>query len=310
MKISIVMSTYNGQKYIYEQMESLFRQEREPDEVLIFDDCSQDRTNDLIKSFIKKNQLINWKLIVNKNNKGWRRNFMEGLWQASGDIIMPCDQDDIWLPNKLKEVEKIFSSNLDVDLLTSNCIAFYEDGHQYIRPQKEDGKTICQKIKLNFFETIYPGCTYAVSRRLVEMSKKYWEKEFPHDAMFWRMATYLGTAYSYNKSLIKWRKHSTSTYTIESVAGKSFKKKREWLNYAETALISMTDFIYDNHVVDIKMKSAILNYNRKAIKLRKKFYDKKNPIFGIMLLFYLPAYPRKRQIIGDWYLVARSLWIK
>ena len=100
MKISVVMTTYNGEKYIKEQLTSLKNQTRVPDEVLIFDDCSTDNTVTIVRNFIIENPSGNYRLFENKKNKGWRRNFMEGFADAQGDIIFPCDQDDIWLDRK------------------------------------------------------------------------------------------------------------------------------------------------------------------------------------------------------------------
>lgn len=88
MKISIVLSTYNGEKYVYKLLQSLLDQTRQPDEVLIFDDKSNDDTVDIIQKFILSNNLKhNWKLEVNQENKGWRRNFMEGMWSSTGDLV-------------------------------------------------------------------------------------------------------------------------------------------------------------------------------------------------------------------------------
>jgi glycosyltransferase involved in cell wall biosynthesis len=68
MRISIVLSTYNGGAYITEQLDSILNQTRKADEVLIFDDCSTDKTCELISSFIEKNSLSNWRLTKNKTN--------------------------------------------------------------------------------------------------------------------------------------------------------------------------------------------------------------------------------------------------
>ena len=90
MKLSIVMTTYNGIRYIEEQLESIVNQERKADEVLIFDDGSNDGTPEFIEKYIIKNNLNNtWKVIVNEENKGWRRNFVEGIWSSTGDLVFP-----------------------------------------------------------------------------------------------------------------------------------------------------------------------------------------------------------------------------
>ena len=96
MKVSVVLSSYNGEQDIIEQLRSIDGQTRQPDEVLICDDCSTDGTADLVQNYIEKKRLKNWKLIVNKKNKGWRKNFIDGILASTGDLIFTSDQDDIW----------------------------------------------------------------------------------------------------------------------------------------------------------------------------------------------------------------------
>ena len=107
MYLSVVISTYNGSKYILEQLDSIRNQTRRADEVMIIDDCSTDDTVEKINNFLKKYNLNNWKIVKNVENKGWKRNFMEGIWRSNGDLIFPCDQDDIWMPDKLQLMEAI-----------------------------------------------------------------------------------------------------------------------------------------------------------------------------------------------------------
>ena len=126
MKTSVVLSTYNGEQYIIEQLESIKNQTRIPDEVLIYDDCSTDQTVELVRNFIDKNRLDAWKLEVNQHNKGWKKNFMNGIWSASGDLVFPCDQDDIWMPHKIATMEKIIEDNSSIMVLTSGYEAFYD----------------------------------------------------------------------------------------------------------------------------------------------------------------------------------------
>ena len=67
MTVSVVMSSYNGEKYIREQLESLLMQTRKIDEVIIADDCSSDNTVAIVEDFIRKNNLkSNWRIIINK----------------------------------------------------------------------------------------------------------------------------------------------------------------------------------------------------------------------------------------------------
>lgn len=78
LRISVVVTTYNGKMHLEKQLLSLLQQERAPDEVLIFDDGSTDGTIELVQSFIRKNCLESWQFYVNAKRKGWKQNFMGG----------------------------------------------------------------------------------------------------------------------------------------------------------------------------------------------------------------------------------------
>ena len=109
LSTSVVMATYNGEKNILEQLDSLLSQTKKINEVLICDDCSTDNTVDIISSFIEKNNLSStWHLKINEKNLGWRKNFFHLLNLASQDIIFTCDQDDIWHETKIEEMSSLF----------------------------------------------------------------------------------------------------------------------------------------------------------------------------------------------------------
>lgn len=303
MKLSVVLSTYNGENFIIEQLESIRNQSRKADEVLIFDDCSTDGTVKLINQFVENYKLTNWSVSINKENKGWKKNFIEGIWKASGELVFPCDQDDVWLQNKLEIMEKIMVENPQIQLLTSNYQAFYDSGKESNGPEIEDEKLVKQTMKQNLFDTKYPGCTYCIRRHCVKISEKYWEEDFPHDAFFWRIAIVSDSLYSYHKSLMRWRKHSDSTYAVEIMQNKTKEKKRKWFDYALKVVNTMEDCANDLKVDNFVQKKKTFDLTRAWLKLRIKFYDTKNIFCWLSLLKYRKCYERFRQYIGDFYLV-------
>ena len=113
-KVSVVMTTFNGEKYIKEQMDSIRTQSLEPDEVIICDDCSTDRTVNFIEDYIAHFQLKDWKLISNSVNKGWKRNFFDASKMSTGDVVFFSDQDDIWNRDKIEKLVTIMTQNEDV----------------------------------------------------------------------------------------------------------------------------------------------------------------------------------------------------
>lgn len=101
MMISVAMCTYNGEHYIEEQLKSIFFQTRKPDEIIICDDCSDDDTVNKIEKMLSS-YTGEAKVIRNKKNLGYKRNFQKAIGLCKGDIIFLSDQDDIWNLNKIE----------------------------------------------------------------------------------------------------------------------------------------------------------------------------------------------------------------
>ena len=79
MKTSVVISSYNGEKFIYDQLESIRVQTVPVDEVIIIDDCSTDNTRAICQDFINRHSLANWLLLGNEENQGFIVNFQNGF---------------------------------------------------------------------------------------------------------------------------------------------------------------------------------------------------------------------------------------
>ena len=119
MKISLVMATYNGAKYLNEQLDSIKNQTLKLDEVIIVDDVSTDDTSYLVEKYISNHQL-NWIFIKNEKNLGYKGNFKKGLAHASGDVIFLCDQDDIWHLDKVERMVEALKNHPEIKALASS----------------------------------------------------------------------------------------------------------------------------------------------------------------------------------------------
>lgn len=115
VKVSVCIATYNGAKYIAEQLQSILDQIGQNDEVIISDDHSTDETINIVNSF--NDDRI--KIFYNEGEKGYTANFENSLNQISGDLIFLSDQDDIWLPGKYNAVVAMLSTN---DLVVTNSM--------------------------------------------------------------------------------------------------------------------------------------------------------------------------------------------
>lgn len=121
MTLSVALCTYNGEKYIIEQLTSIANQILQVNEIVICDDKSQDNTIDCILDFMSKHPNINIKLYQNDEQLWVVKNFEKAMSLCSGDIIFLCDQDDIWEINKTKKIIDYFSLNQNVNLVFTNA---------------------------------------------------------------------------------------------------------------------------------------------------------------------------------------------
>lgn len=110
MKLSVAMCTYNGARFLEEQLESIETQSRLPDEVVICDDKSSDATPRLIRAFSER---VSFPVRVHDNprNLGYRQNFEQCIEMCGGEVIALCDQDDVWRPDKLQRLERALAEN-------------------------------------------------------------------------------------------------------------------------------------------------------------------------------------------------------
>jgi glycosyltransferase involved in cell wall biosynthesis len=108
--ISIAMTTYNGERFLEEQLRSLTEQTKLPNELVVCDDGSTDRTPEILAQFAK-GASFPVKIVINNHRLGWRENFLKAASLCSSDYIAFCDQDDIWLKEKLAVVESHLRRN-------------------------------------------------------------------------------------------------------------------------------------------------------------------------------------------------------
>src|SRR5271165_5482550 len=103
--ISVAMTTYNGERFLSEQLRSIAAQQRLPDELVVADDHSADRTWEIVTDFARTAPFP-VRLHRNEPRLGWRGNFMSVLARCESDLIALCDQDDVWEPTKLAIAER------------------------------------------------------------------------------------------------------------------------------------------------------------------------------------------------------------
>lgn len=239
MKISIAMTTYNGEKYIEKQLLSLLNQSKKPDEVIIKDDASTDDTANIILAFIKKHLLTNWKFSVNEKNIGYRLNFYNAISETNGDIIFLCDQDDIWHENKIEIITGIFEKDDRIKVInTSFNLIDGDDGAIPIKLKKNkanwnlidkdlrEEELIQIKLDTILYKNISPGCTLAFTKEIKEYYIKVSKQLIPHDWELNILAAINDSLYFYNKALINYRLHANNTIGLNDNIS-DFKKVKQ-----------------------------------------------------------------------------------
>src|SRR6476469_3070976 len=162
MKISVCIATYNGDKYILEQLESILGQIPVNSEIIISDDGSTDETINLIES-IGDNRI---KLLKDNNFKNPIYNFENALKHASGKYIFLADQDDVWLDNKVKiMIEQI---ELGYDLVISNC-EIVDESLKKLNSSYFNFNNSGPGVIKNIYRNSYMGCCMLITARLLKV---------------------------------------------------------------------------------------------------------------------------------------------
>lgn len=129
-QITVLMSVYNGEKYVVDAVESVLSQTFNDFEFLIFEDCSKDNSLSILREYAKKDSRIN--LIANETNQGLTANLIQGMNIAKGTYLARMDADDICLPERFEEQVAYLNKHQDISLLGSSVIFFDDSGYEFI----------------------------------------------------------------------------------------------------------------------------------------------------------------------------------
>ncbi len=186
--ISVVMTTYNGSRYLRPQIDSIILQLGTEDELVISDDRSSDKTLDILKEYASAQVRI----LQTPGNLGPIRNFEYALAQARGSVIVLSDQDDVWLEGRLTRVRDHFSGNTmpyDLLVLDSNIV----DGD--LKPTLGslfDLLSAGPGLIKNILRNTYVGCHMAFRRQLLDVAMPFPRAIPMHDVWLGLVSESLG----------------------------------------------------------------------------------------------------------------------
>jgi glycosyltransferase involved in cell wall biosynthesis len=218
--ISIAMTTFNGARYLGEQLNSLASQTVTPLELVVCDDTSSDETVTILHSFAAQAPFP-VKILQNADRLGFQQNFMKAASLCKGSLIAFCDQDDIWNENKLEVVNQYFAQS-DNLLVTHDYSMFFENGRKsipsYFGNLARSGLLLAVSIS---------GCSQVIRRELIDLVG--WpspQSTWSHDTWVCFTALLLEKRGYIDQSLIQYRMHANNTSGC-LVGGES--RSRRWL---------------------------------------------------------------------------------
>ncbi|QES89309.1 glycosyltransferase family 2 protein [Rhizosphaericola mali] len=226
--ISVCLATYNGSKYIIEQIKSILSQLSPNDELIISDDRSTDNTIDLIKE-INDSRI---KLFVNSGVSGVSHNFENALKRALGDYIFLSDQDDIWEKNKISATLPLLINNVCI-LHNARII----DNHG-----KFTNKTLFSvyKTRTGFFNNLirntFVGCCMAFRRDMLQYILPIPNNVTMHDMWIALICHLNGNVILVDSELLQYRRHDNNASTT---GNKSKFSKSYQLQYRLQILYSL-----------------------------------------------------------------------
>ena len=309
--ISVALTTFNGEKFVQQQIESILNQSMHVDEIVVCDDGSSDRTVNILKQYPIK-------LYQNEQNLGYQLNFKKAISLCSGDYIFLCDQDDIWEPQKVAQMIKQMKSNPKIHVLASS-FQYIDSNNQPLSIKKgrntsnnglypkrvEKGAvvevTFDEYLSRNYFQ----GCSLLIDAWIKKIVLENFSTQIPHDWLFSMVASSYHGMFFYNKPLFYYRIHDDNTLGLDYFT----QTKREHLSRANTLDLRTQNAKNAISVLDIIQNANPDFYNRRINEFSKmriflknhNYYLENKKFFGLLKqnssLFYGKIKTKKARIM-------------
>lgn len=295
-RISIVLATYNGEKYLSQQLDSILTQTFSDFELIICDDCSKDGTISIIESYAKKDYRV--KLYKNELNLGFKNNFLKGLSLCTGDYVAFCDQDDVWLPNHLDVLYSNIGNNwfigADATVVDSELNPLGRTMKNVALIEKNPS-TALDYLYFEVNSNMFQGTASLGKREFLLKYSQVPEVVSAHDHWFALAACMYGKAVYVPETVLLYRQHAdniiggksmTKVQAIKDAVVRKLIKRREYkrkkLNeYIDICLKLEKDFSDSDYIDDVcKLESFYRNRLKcKGLKALSFFNDNYEHLF-------------------------------
>ena len=228
--VSIVLATYNGEKFLEEQLDSIVRQTYPNIEIIAVDDCSSDKTVEILRKYALEHK--NFRVVVNDVNLGYVKNFEKACTLATGEYISFCDQDDVW---DLEKTALLMGSIGQHPVIYCDSAFFDADLHSMGR-NHSDLKNLASYDNCLYFATdnCVGGHAMIMQRNMLDDALPF-PVEMPYDLWLAFVATFRGEIKYFNQPFVKWRQHggnvTMSDNDKQRKIGETRKRLKIFYNY-------------------------------------------------------------------------------
>lgn len=278
--ISVAMATYNGARFLQEQLQSLSEQTLLPAELVVTDDGSTDETLAVLAAFAATAPFA-VRVETNRERLGYRANFMKAAKLCTGDIIAFCDQDDVWLPSKLEKCMELLSDEHMLMVYHNASVV-----NEYLEDMGETLEEARAPHRMNPSLSLGPytfsqGFTEVMRRSLLafdaawENSSDLYDRKQrePHDKWFFYLASSLGRVGYIKEPLALYRRHGSATTNLNYSAGIRYKLRDLFYTKPEGVLALETCFGYRARVMENLPYSLSSVHAADAISAAKKYRE-------------------------------------
>ncbi|MBB1063148.1 glycosyltransferase family 2 protein [Limosilactobacillus fastidiosus] len=312
--VAILMSTFNGEKYLSSQIDSIIKQTYKNWHLYIRDDGSSDGTRDIIQQYSNKYSNITFFNKNNMENKGVVKSFMELLEKTDADYYMFSDQDDVWLPKKVElSINKIQNDNVDTPLCVFSELKVVDANLNPIRLM--NNKNIWFDFIHFMFGNCVTGCTILINRSLKEklqINKTNLSNIYMHDWWIALYASAFGKLLYIKHPTLLYRQHSSNVEGSQRNTPLHLIKRSLNIKNEEQGMLSIFNMDYEfNRMFGKKLSGINKNYIDSYtnlpknssflynLNLIKKYPPKRAHLKGDILFSYLLLFHSRSLLSGN-----------
>lgn len=304
MKAGVLIATYNGIKFIKEQLDSILNQTQKVDEIIISDDGSSDGTFEFLNEYADTHSDYNIVIVKNCGEHGVTKNFENAYNNSTADILFFADQDDVWKQDKVEVFMKAFEKYPECGLVFSDAIVtddklnfsgktvwdyFFPDVRDWIN--NDDIYTIIDRdflVKRISHINVIPGMCIAIKKEIMKITVPF-NSVLIHDDIVMMYSAMCSRICCINKTESYYRQHGNNSIGVSEINSDSEKRRNSLSGLIKNTDLTMKNVLYDyirTEYFNELDKNGEYAFLCKQYKVMKKLLSaaKSNAVFALFKL--------------------------